>query len=656
MKKTMTKVLLGLMVGGTFGATGLSGFAGATTWDPGPTVGSIEICKAAPVGGLVTVTPASFSFSVTNANGSALAGSPFTVPTGACTSAIPASAGLKTITELGFSPTYSVTAITQLPGGTYLTSTTLSTGTAVVNVTAGITAVVTYTNKVNTGYLEICKSTPTGSGLTGPFTFNVAGPTGTNFTTSATVSVGSCSLPFLAPVGTNTITEAGTNQYITGITAFLNANPATTELVSANTTTGVAQVTVTSSSDPSNQTDVTYTNNVVALKVCKVLDMTSHPFTAGNPVTSSTLYPFTEAVTSGIAGPNTAPPTFSIPAGTAAAPVCSNPVTYRPGTVVTITEGIVPGSQVELIKSTGALSENSQSIANRTVSITIGTLTTSGNVPGNEAIVTFTNEYAAPGTLKICKITPAASTTPLVIPSSGTFSFSVTGVTNPVVVPVGACVIVGTTDANGTLTPTFFPFNSSITVTEAGKTANMATAVSVIPTFVTTSGPTAVTTEANPPTPASLGGIGGASSVTVLISSAVTTEVTFTNVDPPAVGDIPVTVANPVSAATTIGGPGTTTAFGFATATQVASTIPALVNSKTGSLPALSVPKLTPAQRHAALVKDQKSLAKVNASIANMNKLLKGHLKSSVRKADLHRLAQLKSEKSLLNQLIKALK
>ena len=58
------------------------------------------------------------------------------------------------------------------------------------------------------------------------------------------------------------------NLFVTNIAADLNGNPANGELVSSNLVTGTAVSTVLKSSDVSTQTDVWYTDNVVALKVC----------------------------------------------------------------------------------------------------------------------------------------------------------------------------------------------------------------------------------------------------------------------------------------------------------------------------------------------------------------------------------------------------
>ena len=94
-----------------------------------------------------------------------------------------------------------------------------------------------------------------------------------------------------------------------------------------------------------NQTIVKYTNDSVRLKLCKWLD----------PTTPAGTYNFALSST-GNAGPNTVPATASLTATTAnnsaANAVCSIIGTFRAGTTVTITEGIVPGQKVNAITAT----------------------------------------------------------------------------------------------------------------------------------------------------------------------------------------------------------------------------------------------------------------------------------------------------------------
>jgi hypothetical protein len=443
---------------------------------------------------------------------------------------------------------------------------------------------------------------------------------------------------------------------VTGIAATFNGIG--NALTASSLVAGTATVTVDASASVSNQTDITYTNNVVSLKVCKVWSGATIP---------TTLFPFTEAVVSGAAGPNTAPAAFSLAAGTAAAPICSNPVAYRPGTVVSVTEGIVQGTKVLGITDVGAESpvSGSLSLPNRTESFTVGNPTT-GTGTTDEAIITFTDEVAAPGQLKICKLggtTLNGATVPgPVVPASGVFSFTITQAGSSAVlatanVPLGACVIV-VNSSNGGL----FAFNQNLTITETGTPMNVATAITVIPTNVTV-------LEGTPPVPTMTNEVAESAmnlgtgpdtnaSANVLISegsaSGSTTEVDFTNVDPPVVVTSPggVTVSNP-------GGPnaGLTTAPTAALATQVAATIPALVASAKGSLvPTItSSITLTSAQRKALLKKDTKALVNVKSAITKWTKTV-AHTTGLLHKTAEHRLLQLKSEAKVLNSEIKVLK
>jgi len=653
MKKTMS-LLAGLLCVGSMAAPVLALTATqAGAADATPVTGQVEICKAltAPPAGININTTATFVFTVSNDAGAITVD----VPAGSCSGAITVTdPGSAVITETGYlspagafvaiAPTFSVTSITELPGQSYLvtpTAATLAAGTATVNLAAGQVDAVTFTNAVNTGYVEVCKQAAAGSGLTGSFGFALSGPDA--FSTSATVAVGSCSLPILVPAGPLAISESGTNLYVTGIAATFNGTG--NALVTSNLVAGTATVTVNASTNVSNQTDVTYTNNVVSLKVCKVWDGATIP---------TTQFPFTEAVVSGAAGPNTAPAAFSLTAGTAAAPICSNPVAYRPGTVVSVTEGIVQGTKVESISAVGAESTvtGSLSLPNRTESFTVGNPTT-GTGTTDEAIITFVDEVAAPGQLKICKL---AGTTPgaPVVPASGVFSFTVTQAGSTAVlatanVPLGACVIV-VNSTNGGL----FAFNQNLTITETGTPSNVASAITVIPTNVTVlEGGVSTTSNEVAESAINLGTVGNNASANVLVSEGVTTEVDFTNVDPPVVVTSPggVTVTNP-------GGPnaGLTTAPTAALATQVAATIPALVASSKGSMPTItSSITLTSAQRKALLKKDNKALVNVQSAITKWTKTA-AHTKGLLHKTAEHRLLQLKSEAKVLNSEIKVLK
>lgn len=576
--------------------------------------GLVEICKNFTAPPIAISTTAQFTFNISGVD------TPVVVTAGTCSAPITVPTGSQTVTETS-GPWYQVSAITELPGQTYLTNADLPDGIATVNVTPDDNVdTVTFTNEPVTGYLEVCKNAAATSGLTGNYTFDVTGADG--FSSTTTVPVGACSNPPMqVPAGQVTVTEAGTNLYVTGIMASLNGG-ATNELTSSDLTTGTGTVNVMPSADPSNQTDVNYTDNVVSLKVCKIFDTIN----GDEPGGSTTMFPFTETA-AGNPGPNTAPAPFSLQAGSAEAPVCSTPVAYRPGTVVTLNEGIVPGTKVESITAAGAGSivPDSLSVTAQTVQVVVGTPTTSAGTPTDEAVVYFTNEAANPGTLKICKTagTPA--------PIGTLFNFTVTGVPGVTTVPVGSCVIVG-----GDTTPFLFPFNSTVTVTEAGSADNAASAISVIPTNVTEivgTTPTLMseTTLAGPPT---LGGTGTDSSVTVMTGESTLTETTFTNIDPPVAGSVPVTVSNPGSS-----NAGTTTAFSTSTGSVIAAAVSAAATSS-GVASTHVTKAITTAIHRAAIARDRRALVKALALIRQQVRVL-AHKHGDMRRPIIRRLVAL---------------
>jgi hypothetical protein len=352
-------------------------------------------------------------------------------------------------------------------------------------------------------------------------------------------------------------------------------------------------------------------------------------------------------------------------AGTVTSPICSNPVAYAPGTVVSITEGPVAGTKAGSITAVGAATQGTTSLANATTSITVGN-PTSGSGTTDEAIVTFVDVPAAPGQLKICKIAGTTPGPPVQPNPQNLYSFTVAAASAPKValataqVSPGACVVVG--GAGGT--QILFPYNSDLLVTETGTPGNIASAVSAVPTNVMelVNGVSTATSQLTAP-PAGMTGVGGttaantSASANIWISEALTTEVDFTNVDPPVVITNPtgVTVADPGGAEA-----GTTTAPNAAIATSVAAQVSALVNTKAGAITTLSptITKsivLTSAQRKALLKKDNKTLANVKAAITKWTATA-AHTKGLLHKTAEHRLLQLKSEAKVLNSEIKLLK
>lgn len=629
-KRGSSLVMAGL-VGAALAAPILTSAAGADT----PTSGYIEICKAFAPPPISISTTATFTFNITGVD------SPVTVTAGSCSGEISVPVGMQTITETP-APWYTVGSITELPGQSYLTSTDLSSGTATVSVAPGDNVEeVTYTNDPVTGYLEVCKQATQGSGLTGTFSFDVTGADG--FTTSTDVPVGACSPAIEVPAGSVTVAEAGSNLYVTGITAAINGT--TDALVGGpDLTTGTADVTISPSADASTQTDLTYTNDVVALKVCKVWDSSN----GDEPGGAATTFPFSFTA-SGAAGPNSAPSPVSLTAGTQSAPVCSNPVSYRPGTTVSITEGIVPGTKAEDISATGAGSivPDSVSLTDRTISVVVGTPTTSSWDPTDEAIVTYTDEAADPGMLKICKTAGSPA------PVGTVFSFTVAGLPGTTDVPVGSCAIVG-----GSESPVLFPFNSTQTITESASTGNATSAISVIPTFVTElvgTTPTLTSESVVAGTP-TLGGTDTVSSVSVVIGEGTFTEATFTDIDPPSMpatsGGGTVTVGDPGGSNS-----GTTTASSPAIAASVAAAVNAANSGSTQSGAASSStirPTISSAHK-VALLRDEKALVRITAAIRHAEKLAR-HTRGTAHRSAAKHLTALLAQARHLRSEIRALK
>jgi len=505
---------------------------------------------------------------------------------------------------------------------------------------------VTYTDALVTGYVEVCKATPAGSGLTGVFGFKLsAALTSGRFATAAyagtaSANVGACSGPIQVPAGSITATENGTNLYVTAITADLNGNPAVNELTAKSLVAGWGTANVLKSADVSTQTDIYFTDDVVALKVCKLWGPTG-----SGPV--GQLYPFT--VTPGANpfgnGPVPAPYTVSIQVGQ-----CSVPVAYAPGTPVTVTEGIVPGTKVLGIANTGSLTTvpASTSLVNRTTQVIMGN-DVLGATSTDEGLVTFTNEAADPGTLKVCKVAGTG-----LAPLGNTFNFVVTNgaTTYNVAVPLGQCEFV--VDSHGV--PVEFPYNTTVLVTETASTGNLAQSIVVVPTNVTES--RGVTTELAK-TNQNLGVISGASSANVTISEDLVTEATWADIDPPIVTD---PTGNGSGVASTNG---TNGAASNNNPLGTSNTSNAVVNAN-GVLvivPAKSVTPIVKASTtHVALTKAQSAkLAKFQKQLAadkaQVKALTTKHFSSlAAAKSALKKVNALKSQEKTLNKEIAALK
>lgn len=602
-----------------------------------PSVGAIEICKTFTTPPITVGLTPTFSYTISGVEGT------INVTAGTCSAPILASGGSHTVTEAA-AQWYSVTSIVADAGYPALGTTSLTAQTAVLNVNGEVSEV-HFTNALDPGYVEVCKAATTGSGLTGTFSFNITGAD--SFSTSTTVPVGACSDPIEVPAGTVTTTEAGTNLYVTSISAVQNGTGPNELTGTPDLTTGTATSTVARSANSSVQTDINYTNDVVNLKVCKVWSNANGPETllAGG---TSTEFPFTETAT-GVAGPNTAPASFSLLSGE-----CSDPTPYRAGTVVSVTEGIVAGSKVQAIVGDGGDSvvPNSISLTGRTISVIVGTPVTASINPINETVVAFANEYADPGTLKICK----AAGTPAPIGTNFSFTTSGVGAVGGGTVPVGSCAFV----LNSTGGILQIPFNTNVTVTEGASAGNATSAISVVPTFVSEVVGSTLTVTAEPAeaSPATLGGTGTTSSVVVTTGETTTTEVTFTDIDPPATMTIlPAPVVIDIPSPT--GNGGTTTILQVSSpsvnptsvGTSIAAGIPGVVTNS----PTVLTLKLSPQQVRALLKLDEKNLSNVKSSITKDEAVLK-HLSGRQHKAELVKINNLKARERTLELAIKALK
>jgi hypothetical protein len=622
------------------------------------TTGQIEICKVASSTTPLPVT-GTFSFTVT---GAADGVNPVLVPVGTCSMPIPVTVTgtTTTITENNFTPAFAVSAITQISSGVseIVGTPNLTAGSVTVNVVSNLTTTIQYTNTVVPGFIEVCKTTTKGDTLTGSYGFNLTGLD--SFSSTVSVPLNECSAPVEVPAGPVTVQEAGTNLNVTGITAGFNSltTPigATSPIVTQpNLGNGTVTVTVQPSKDTSLQTDVNYTNDTVGLKVCKT-------FTGTLP-TGVTSFPFSFAV-SGAPGP--AGPTSAVNIAPA---TCQIVGYYRPGTLVTVTEGIVTGTKVNSIGVTGAFSFNPTPVVNPdplngTVSVLIGSPSSpTTGLPGNEAVVTYNDVPAQTGVLKLCKtfVGPIAGA----LETAGSVPFSLTvGSATPVTVSIQVpaqqasatasttnCVIVGN-----------FPFNTKIAISEPVVAGNALTGLSVSPAFVQelVGGTLTATAEPVQAVAASL----TAQTVTVVIGETSVTEVTYTDIDPPvAIVGGGTVVSNPgINAGTTIGANPTiasSIAAGISTAVgqaQTSVTSPAITAAAgVTSLAPSTVKALTASQRKALLSKDEKTLTNVKATITKFTKVL-AHSKGAAHRAAAKRLASLKAEKNVLNLEIALLK
>jgi hypothetical protein len=598
----------------------------AASVDPSGT-GYIEICKTFAAGNAGTPSyQGTFTYQIRD-SGRQSSVSINALQGGAqvCTSPIAVPVGTATVTEVA-EPWFSVANISATQGdpGTVTPSTTTP-GVATLTVNQApsvgnesLTTTVQYTNDPVTGIVEVCKQAAANSAsLTGTYTFNITSEdTGINVldsasggydlpwstTASATISAGGlgCSGPIIVPAGTVQTVEPGTT-YVTAITAWSNG---TNELVSPapNLALGTAYERV-PAGDTTNQTIVTYTDALSTVKLCKAWTGSSAPTTS---------FPFT-LNSSGAAGPTAVTGTVGLAAGT-----CQIVGTVRAGTQVNITEGVVPGTKVASISASptsnsqgvSPIVPSSLSLPNRTVGVIAG---------AGETTVTYTDEVADPGLLKIC-VAPTTN------PSAGTVPFTVNG-SQTIDVNLSSAAV------QCTLDPTTFAFDHSVSI--SGGALPGPDAFTGTPTVAPAN---VEVLEGGIPTATNQPSLGAstASSATVLMSEGIVTEVTFT-VDPPAPVTAPTVTASPTEAQVVAASPATLLL-------SAAATVPA----------AAEVPAAQPASTPRRNAKIDAQIASVKQQIRALQKKLSSrhHLSKGARKADAKKLAALRvRERGLLREL-----
>jgi hypothetical protein len=569
-----------------------------------------------------------------------------------CTEPISVHSGTAKVYEQ-LAPWFSVASIAEQPGnpaGEVTTDDTDGTdGVAYVQVLPSAseyddsnTATVDYTNDPVTGVVEVCKqAAANSSALTGSYTFDITSTdAGINtydtktgaydlpYTTTATATISAgglgCSGPITVPAGTIQTVEPGTT-YVTDITATAldgtYHSQTDDELIQPwpQYGTGTANEWV-QAGDTTDQTIVTYTDALSTVKLCKQWDPGWGDQEALADENPSTVFPFTMTWdTSFPAGPNTGATSAGLEAGQ-----CEIIGTVRTGSEVKIVEGITPGTKVESIdvnpgtdsEGTPLIVPGSESLPNGTVKVIAG--------PG-ETDVTYTDEPADPGTLKIC-VAPTAN------PTAGTVAFLVNGKT--IDVNLSATGVQCTLDNETT-----FAYDAPVTI--VGQPLTAPDAFSGSPVAVPASLEVyecGVLTPTNQSTIVS----STASSATVVLSEGIVTEVTFT-VDPPTTAiDPPVTVSQPV------------VSTGPITVAPVVT--PVVTDTGSTTLPTTSNPITTTVKVaiSAKVRKLEKQLTTTKAQIKTLeHKLTLRNLSKSLRKADQRELAILRKLESKLARELK---
>jgi hypothetical protein len=393
--------------------------------------GFVEICKASGSPG-VTGT---FSFMI---NGSISA----TADAGECTAPIAVPDGTATVVETNYTDangfaTNDYTAVsaihTSQPGGPdeALSSFNLAGRSAVVDVVGGdesTTTIVTFTNMLVQGYVEVCKAQVAGAGLDGQsFSYTIQGAMG--FAATANVLVGACSNPIYAPAGHVNIAEGGPSAFVTSI----STQPGN-RLLDSDLGAGTATVAVTAAASGavSGESIVTFTNNSAQLKICKV---------AGDEALIGQPYTFTANGTA----------TFTVTAG-AGAGHCVLAGRYRAGTSITVVETPSAGQAVatdgiSILPSSRTFVRGGSDFLGQSATVTLGS---------GETVLTYTNVLASPGLLKICKAGAGTGLATFTVAGPRGTAPGITQGTDTVMVPVGGCA----------LAPSSYPYAGIQTITE----------------------------------------------------------------------------------------------------------------------------------------------------------------------------------------------
>jgi hypothetical protein len=391
---------------------------------PGPT-GVLEICKI----GLDAETRArNWTFTVGGQSVTVPANAPGTVPPLICSLPITLPVGTAAVTETAQAGFELVRCYT-LPAGRFVS---LSGNTANVTIVAGgveTQTILICENRAVFGVLEICKiGLDEATRAAGNFTFTV-GAQSVSVPVNAPVAnppVGLvCSQPILVPVGTVQVTEVARAGF---------------ELVRCYTfpagraarvgDTNTFNVTI-AAGGTANQTILICENraNVGILKICKI---------GLGGVTGTFSFAVRNLTTGADVG------TFSTPAG-----LCVLVGFFPHSTTLQITEVLPTGVEVANITVAAANEARSCGI------ITLPNQFCAHITGGLVTEVTFFNQPAVPGLLKVCKVAGAGITT------GSLWNFRWTNVatqaTGTFTVPAGFCLVVG-----------FFPASTVLRIDEIG--------------------------------------------------------------------------------------------------------------------------------------------------------------------------------------------